>query len=76
MAFKQRRDDKELIRVKVIDEEDGSFELLRVTLEEFKTISSDFFQPKYFYKGGKGYPFPDNENEWDCLLGSFIILEA
>lgn len=74
MAFKQRNDEL-LIRVKVVDE-DGSFELLKVTLEEFKELSVDFYQPKYYYKQGKGYPFPEEEEEWYVLKGGFVILEA
>ena len=74
MAFK-KRNENELIRVKVVDE-DGSFELLKVTLEEFIKMSADFYQPKSFYKDGKGYPFPEREEEWECLKGGFIILEA
>ena len=73
MAFK-KRDESELIQIKVVDT-DGSFELLKVTLEEFKELSVDFYQPRYFYKNGKGYPFPD-ESEWELLKGSYIILEA
>lgn len=74
MAFK-KRDEESLIQVKVVDQ-DGSFELIKVSLEEFKEMSVHFFQPKYYYKGGKGYPFPDEENEWESLLGSFLILEV
>lgn len=72
MAFKQR-EESELIKVKIIDE-DGSFELLKVTLEEFEEMSADFYQPKYYYKDGKGYPFPENIEDWGCLKGSFIML--
>ena len=74
MSFKQR-EESELIQIKVIDE-DGSFEYLKVTLEEFKELSCDFYQPKYYFKNGKGYPFPEEESEWSCLLGSFITLEC
>lgn len=73
MAFKQR-EESELIRVKVLFP-DGSFESLKVTLKEFKEMSCDFYNPKYYYKGGKGYPFPDEESEWECLKGSFVVIE-
>ena len=74
MAFK-KRDESELIQVKVIDT-DGSFELLKVTLEEFVEMSADFYQPKHYYKKGKGYPFPENIEDWEILKGSFICLEV
>ena len=73
MAFKER-DESELIQVKVIDE-DGSFEYIKVTLKEFEELSCDFYKPKYYYKHGKGYPFPDGA-DWEILKGSFICLEA
>ena len=72
MAFKQR-EESELIQVKVVDP-DGSFEVLKVTLEEFIELSVNFYQPKNYFKGGKGYPFPPNEEDWGCLKGSFITL--
>ena len=74
MAFK-KRDESELIQIKVVDT-DGSFELLKCTLEEFKELSVDFYQPKSYYKNGKGYPFPNDEVDWELLKGSYIILEA
>ena len=75
MAFKTRQKEDELIRVKIIDT-DGSFEVLKVTLKEFIELSVDFYQPKNFYKNGKGYPFPSDEENWGCLKGSFVVLEA
>ena len=76
MAFKKRQEENELIKVKIIFK-DGSFELVRVTLEEFVELATEeYMEPKYFYKNGKGYPFPENESEWECLKGSYIILEA
>ena len=72
MAFKQR-EESELIQVKVVDT-DGSFEYLKVSLEEFEEMSADFYQPKSYFKDGKGYPFPEDEREWSCLKGSFITL--
>ena len=74
MAFKKRQEE-DLIQVKILDKDDGSFEVIKVTLEEFVEMSCDFFAPKYFYKNGKGYPFPD-ESEWEVLKGCFLILEA
>ena len=74
MAFKKREED-ELIKIKIVDT-DGSFEIIKVTIEEFKELSADFYQPKYFYKNGKGYTFPEREEEWDRLQGSFICLEV
>ena len=73
MAFKKRQEEDELISVKIIFK-DGSFELLKVTLEEFEEMSADFYQPKYYYKNGKGYPFPD-ESEWECLIRGFVVLK-
>ena len=73
MAFKERNE-SELISVKIIFP-DGSFEILKVTLEEFVEMSADFYQPKYYYKQGKGYPFPEMEEGWEILKGSFIVLE-
>ena len=74
MAFKERNE-SELIQVKVVDT-DGSFEVLKVSLEEFVEMSADFYKPKYYYKQGKGYPFPDDESEWGILQGSFVLLEV
>lgn len=74
MAFKERNEG-ETISVKVVDT-DGSFEYLKVTLEEFIEMSCDFYKPKSYYKDGKGYPFPSDESEWDCLKGCFVLLEV
>lgn len=72
MAFKQR--DENTIRIKVVFD-DGSFEIINVTLDEFKVMSADFYKPKSYFKNGKGYPFPEEEEDWGCLEGSFICLE-
>ena len=74
MAFKTRQKEDELIRVKIVDT-DGIFEVLKVTLEEFIEFSVNFYAPKYYYKNGKGYPFPDGA-DWEILKGSFICLEV
>ena len=75
MAFKKRqKEESELIRVKIIFK-DGSFEYLRVSMEEFVALATEeYMEPKSYFKEGKGYPFPD-ESEWECLLGGFIVLQ-
>ena len=75
MAFKTRQDESELIRVKIIFD-DGSFELLRVSLEEFVALATEKYrEPRSYFKGGKGYPFPHNEEEWEELIGGFVVLQ-
>lgn len=74
MAFKKRQEEDELIKVKIIFK-DGSFELVRVTLEEFVALATEkYMEPKSYYKNGKGYPFPD-ESEWECLIRGFVVLK-
>ena len=74
MAFKTRQKEDELIKVKIIFD-DGSFELVRVTLEEFVALATEkYMEPRSYFKGGKGYPFPDEE-DWEELIGGFVVLQ-
>ena len=73
MAFKKKQEE-DLIQVKIIFK-DGSFEVIKVSLEEFVALATEkYMEPKSYYKDGKGYPFPD-ESEWECLIRGFVVLK-